>query len=63
MTTLEDIERRNPEWRPWLRTVGELIAQLDDPEWDCAVPPLKVLEGGIPLAVSVVYKVYAGSTG
>ena len=38
LTTLQEIERRNPEWGPWLDELGELLAELDNPQWDAAVP-------------------------
>lgn len=40
MNTLLELERRNPEWRAWLATVGEVLEELDKPAWDAAVPAL-----------------------
>jgi formate dehydrogenase maturation protein FdhE len=39
--TLQEIERRNPEWRPWLDAIRELLEQVDDPQWDAGVPNLE----------------------
>ncbi|MCC7414345.1 MAG: formate dehydrogenase accessory protein FdhE [Gammaproteobacteria bacterium] len=33
MNTLAELERRNPEWRPWLAVVAEALAAIDDPAW------------------------------
>lgn len=40
MKALQDLERRYPEWRPWLAQVGELLDELGQSVWDAAVPPL-----------------------
>jgi FdhE protein len=53
MTTedrLQNIERRNPEWAPWLAVVREVLEEIEDPGWDAAVPPGAIVEGRrIPL--------------
>lgn len=36
--SLESIERRNPEWRPWLAVIREVLAETEDTAWDAAVP-------------------------
>lgn len=38
-TTLKDLERRRPEWAPWLGVVEEALGQSVDPRWDALVPP------------------------
>jgi FdhE protein len=45
MTTLQELEKRNPEWRPWLAQVGEVLAQLGDPAWEAAVPARMAARG------------------
>jgi FdhE protein len=35
---LKDLERRRPEWAPWLAVMGELLDEIEDPGWDAAVP-------------------------
>ena len=30
---LADLERQSPEWRAWLRLLGEVLRVLDDPAW------------------------------
>ena len=37
--TLQELERRNPEWAPWLRAVAVALGAIDDPGWREAVPP------------------------
>ena len=51
MTALKELAQRNPEWRPWLAEVGALLAELDNADWDKAVPLLEPVEGGsaVPL--------------
>lgn len=50
--TLQEIERRNPEWRPWLDALRELLAELDNPDWDAAVPELQGPPGDAPLVAA-----------
>lgn len=51
--SLEAIERRNPEWRPWLSVVREVLAEIENPAWDAAVPRrLRPREPGAPLLAS-----------
>jgi FdhE protein len=38
MKRLEELQRHNPEWTPWLAHVGTILRALDDPRWDEAVP-------------------------
>lgn len=38
MSRLEELKRRNPEWRPWLAVLGEALAEIEDRGWDAAVP-------------------------
>jgi FdhE protein len=49
MSTLQELERRNPQWRPWLALVGKVVAELDDPAWDAAVPACAPPAAGAPL--------------
>ena len=49
MSTLREIEQKNPEWRPWLALVEQVLAELDDAAWDAAVPPLGSVPAGAPL--------------
>lgn len=32
-TRLADLERQRPEWRTWLRLLGEVRQAMDDPDW------------------------------
>jgi FdhE protein len=32
-TRLADLERQRPEWRAWLRLLGEVRPAMDDPDW------------------------------
>lgn len=50
MTRLQELERRNPEWRPWLGAIGEVFA-AEDADWDGAVPG-PVAPAGAPLLTS-----------
>lgn len=50
--TLQEIERRYPEWAPWLGALRELLADLDDPGWDAAVPTLRESIGSAPLVAA-----------
>lgn len=50
MSTLEELERRNPQWRPWLAVMREVLLQIDDRTWDAAVPQQRgIPEPGRPL--------------
>lgn len=49
MSTLREIEQKNPEWRPWLALVAQVLAELEDAAWDAAVPPLGTVPDGAPL--------------
>lgn len=40
--TLQELEKRYPEWRPWLEELGETLAELADPRWDAEVPETRV---------------------
>jgi len=35
---LPDLERRHPEWAPWLAVIREVLEAVQDSEWDAAVP-------------------------
>lgn len=48
--TLEEIERRNPEWAPCLQALRALLADLRNPEWDAAVPEPRPAADDAPLA-------------
>jgi FdhE protein len=37
-TGLQDLERRHPEWGPWLAVVQEVLTETGNPEWDAVVP-------------------------
>jgi hypothetical protein len=50
--TFEEIERSNPEWGPWLGALRELLAELDNPAWDAAVPELRSPSAGAPLVAA-----------
>jgi len=52
MTTLHELEQRNPEWRPWLQGMQKMLAELGDPAWDAQVPPLPSPARGSPLAAA-----------
>ena len=51
MSALAEIARRNPEWRPWLDAVQELLSELSNPAWDKAVPAAVARREGVALAV------------
>ena len=38
MSALPDLERRHPEWLPWLAVVGGVLDEAGDRAWDRAVP-------------------------
>lgn len=42
---LQELAQRNPEWRPWLAEVGALLVEVDNADWDEAVPRLAPVEG------------------
>jgi FdhE protein len=50
--SLHELAQRNPQWRPWLAEVGALLVELDNADWDAAVPPLDFPDGAgaAPLA-------------
>lgn len=51
---LEALERRNPEWRPWLAVVRDVLAEIDDPAWDALVPAaLRAKDPDAPLLAGV----------
>jgi FdhE protein len=52
--TLHEIERRYPEWRPWLAEVRELLAEIGNPAWDAAVPP-RSGEGFLALPIPLLH--------
>jgi FdhE protein len=35
---VKDLQRRHPEWQPWLAVVQETIREIEDPRWDAYVP-------------------------
>ena len=49
MSTLQELERKNPEWAPWLALVRRVVGELENPAWDAAVPPLARPANGAPL--------------
>ena len=47
---LEELEQRNPEWRPWLAVVRDVLAEIDDTAWNAVVPgALQAMAPGVPL--------------
>lgn len=51
---LEELEQRNPEWRPWLAIVRDVLAEIDDTAWDAVVPEaLQAREPGAPLLAGI----------
>jgi FdhE protein len=49
-TRLGDLERRRPEWRTWLRLLGELDRALGDPGWRMPLPDaasVDIAAGGV----------------
>jgi formate dehydrogenase accessory protein FdhE len=49
MASLDEIERRNPEWAPWLAVVREALAEIGNPQWEATVPRQLSLREGAPL--------------
>lgn len=49
MASLDEIERRNPEWTPWLAVVRAVLLELGNAEWDAAVPRQVSMRDGAPL--------------
>src|SRR6266404_4987977 len=35
---LHALERRHPEWKPWLAVVQEMLADMPNPKWEAVVP-------------------------
>lgn len=52
MTTLQELEQRNPEWRPWIARLREVLPELGNPAWDAAVPALATPRPAAPLTAA-----------
>src|SRR6266850_6476517 len=37
-TGLQALERRHPEWKPWLAVIQGVLAETANPGWDAVVP-------------------------
>ena len=37
-TGLQALERRHPEWKPWLAVIEGVLAETGNPKWDTVVP-------------------------
>jgi FdhE protein len=49
MTTIEALQARHPEWRPWLGVVASVAPELEDSRWDVAVAPAAPAGDDLPL--------------
>jgi FdhE protein len=49
MITAQELERRHPEWAPWLSVLGVTLAEADESHWDAAVPRPDGGDGAEPL--------------
>ena len=43
-TGLADLERRHPEWGPWLAVVATTLREAESPGWDAMVPSLAAVD-------------------
>lgn len=39
-SSLQDLQRRHPEWEPWLTVVQEVLRESADSKWAAVVPPI-----------------------
>jgi FdhE protein len=59
-TALADLERRHPEWAPWLAVVAEVVRESESDTWDAFVPELvDSSRASVPLLADVVVAVPA----
>jgi len=50
--TLEELQRRHPEWQRWLAALREVLGELDNRAWDEAVPVLGHRSADAPMLAS-----------
>ena len=54
-TNLKDLERRRPEWEPWLAVIQEVLSESTDDKWDALVPARVAPPGSnVPLLAGAV---------
>lgn len=46
---LQDLQRRHPEWEPWLAVVQAILSETADPRWNAVVPPCAQTRSKVPL--------------
>ena len=57
---LADLERRHPEWAPWLAVVAEVVRESESDTWDAFVPdPVDSSRTSVPLLADVAVAVPA----
>jgi FdhE protein len=51
------LERRHPEWKPWLAVIQEMLADMPNPKWDAVVPVRSERQHGkIPLLADAIVR-------
>jgi FdhE protein len=54
---LQALERRHPEWKPWLAVIQEVLAETANPKWDAVVPGRSERQGSkIPLLADAIVR-------
>ena len=57
-TGVQVLERRHPEWKPWLAVIEEVLAEAANPKWDAVVPVRSERQhGGIPLLADAIVRI------
>jgi FdhE protein len=57
-TDLPALERRHPEWKPWLAVIEEVLSETANRKWDAVVPVRSERQHGkIPLLADAVVRV------
>ena len=51
------LERRHPEWKPWLTVIQTLLGEMANPAWDAVVP---AQHGKVPLLADAVIRLEEG---
>jgi FdhE protein len=56
-TGVQALERRHPEWKPWLGVIQEVLTETTNPKWDAVVPVRSERQHGkIPLLADAMVR-------
>ena len=63
-TALTDLERRHPEWAPWLAVVDEVVRESESDTWDAFVPAVvDSSRASVPLLADAIVAVPPSAAG